>query len=146
MRLKLLIFNFIVIFISGDVSAEEIFTNKKLYIKKANGAKYEFNIEIADTNAKHAQGLQDKKSMPKDHGMLFLFTKPVKINMWMKGTYISLDMLFIKPDGKIGKIVANTVPFSLDSIPSGGLIKEVLELNAGMCKKLSISENDEVIF
>jgi len=114
----------------------------------SNNHKHEFIVEVADTLKKQEIGLSKRDYMAPNKGMLFLSGKtlsgkPRIIDMWMKDTYIPLDMIFIKPGGQIAKI-ATATPESLETITSGQPVVAVLELNAGICKKLDISVGDKV--
>ena len=84
-----------------------------LTINSANG-KHRFTVEVARTPEEQAQGLMFRKSVPPDRGMIFPYDPPVQVSFWMKNTLVPLDMVFIGPDGKIGRIAANTTPMSLD--------------------------------
>lgn len=147
---KLLSIVVIGIFLSAPAPAELLFSKKNISILSKNGKTHVFSVEVAENTEKQQLGLMFRKSMKDNHGMLFLFDKKkfdknTQINMWMKDTYIPLDIIFIKPDGTIRKI-ATGKPLSLESIQSGGEVGSVLEINAGMCKKLGININDKVIF
>lgn len=85
-----------------------------------------------------------RKELAADSGMLFVYKKERKVSMWMKNTYLPLDMFFIKSDGTITKIVKNTKPMSLDTIPSDEPVSYVLELNAGVAEKKGISSGSIV--
>lgn len=122
------------------------FTEKKLNILGKNNRSHEFIVEIADDEEKQKHGLMQRQAMDENHGMLFLFAPPKEVNMWMKDTYIPLDMIFINTDNIIVKIVENTTPLSLETISSEEIIASVLELNAGICKKLGIKANDKVTY
>jgi uncharacterized protein len=76
--------------------------------------------------------------------MLFDFTPEQEVSMWMKNTYISLDMIFIRADGRILRIAENTEPLSTKIIPSRGLAKGVLEVIAGTAQKYGIAPGDRV--
>ena len=104
-----------------------------------------FDVEIADTPKKLKIGLMFRKHLDTDKGMLFLFHKKRLAQMWMKNTYISLDMLFFDTDGKIVKIIENTTPFSLQLLPSDVPVAGVLEVNAGTAQQLNIRVNDYII-
>jgi hypothetical protein len=121
------------------------FAKSHLQIIGKNG-KHDFNVEIADVPEKHERGLMFRKHMPENSGMIFLFTQAHIVNMWMKDTYIPLDMVFIKNGGKIVKIVANSKPMSVNTISSDEKIVAVLELNSGICEKLDIKKNDTIVF
>jgi uncharacterized protein len=103
-----------------------------------------FTVEIADTDDLRARGLMFRQRIPQDRGMLFDFGNPRPVAMWMKNTYISLDMLFIRPDGKIAYIAENTVPKSLDTIGVQEPVLAVLELAGGSAKRLGIRAGDTV--
>ena len=103
-----------------------------------------FTVEMAETSRQRAQGLQYRKSMAPDHGMLFDFKKLTTVSMWMKNTYISLDILFINEQGKIINIAHNTEPLSLNYINAVGQIKGALELLAGTTNRLNIKVGDIV--
>jgi len=103
-----------------------------------------FTVEIADTDQLRARGLMFRQRLPADRGMLFDFGKPRPAAMWMKNTYISLDMLFIRPDGTIAYIAENTKPRSLDVIGISEPVLAVLELAGGTAKRLGIRAGDTV--
>ncbi len=62
----------------------------------------------------------------------------------MKNTFISLDMIFIRSDGRIHRIATNTVPMSEALVPSNGPVRAVLEVIAGTARKLGIAAGDQV--
>ena len=103
-----------------------------------------FTVEIADTDALRERGLMFRQRLPADRGMLFDFGQPRPVAMWMKNTYIPLDMLFIRADGSIAYIAENTVPKSLDTIGINEKVLAVLELAGGTVKKLGIRAGDSV--
>lgn len=105
-----------------------------------------FAVEIADTDEKRAQGLMFRKHLPEGRGMLFDFGREQDVSMWMKNTYISLDMLFIRGDGRILRIAEHTEPLSTRTIPSGGPVRAVLEVAAGTARRLGIAPGDRVAF
>ena len=79
-----------------------------------------------------------RRRMAADVGMLFVYDPPRPVSMWMRNTYIPLDMIFIAPDGRISRVVERTVPLSEENIPSGRSVRAVLELNAGTAARLGI--------
>ena len=103
-----------------------------------------FTVEIADTDALRSRGLMFRQRLPEDRGMLFDFVTPRSVAMWMKNTYIPLDMLFIREDGTIAYIAENTVPHSLDTIGVSEPVLAVLELAGGVAKKHGIRAGDTV--
>lgn len=103
-----------------------------------------FTVEIAETEEQRSRGLMFRQRLPEDRGMLFDFGKPRQVTMWMKNTYISLDMLFIREDGTIAYIAENTVPKSLDTIGVAEPVLAVLELAGGVSRKHGIRAGDKV--
>ena len=122
------------------------FETGELSIETAAGTTHDFRIEIAATPDQRAQGLMYRRQLAPDAGMLFLFERVEVRGMWMKDTFIPLDMLFIDEAGRIVRIEERTVPQSLRAIMSGGPVAAVLELNAGTASRLSINPGDRVIY
>ncbi len=116
-------------------------TRNILIIETAGGARHEFNIELAQTPEQKTYGLMFRKEMPENAGMLFPFGQEQEVFMWMKNTYIPLDMIFTDGMGTITHIHKNAVPHSLETIV-GGIAAAVLEVNGGIADKLGISEGD----
>jgi uncharacterized membrane protein (UPF0127 family) len=103
-----------------------------------------FSVEMATTEEEKTQGLMYRKELPDGKGMLFDFSPEQQISMWMKNTYIPLDMIFIRADGRILRIAENTEPMSTKIISSGGLARAVLEVIAGTAQKYGIQPGDRV--
>jgi len=103
-----------------------------------------FSVELAKTEEQRRTGLMYRKELPEGRGMLFDFSPEQNVSMWMKNTYISLDMIFIGSDGRILRVAENTVPQSEKIIPSGGPAKGVLEVIAGTARKYGIKPGDRV--
>ena len=103
-----------------------------------------FSVELATTEDEKTTGLMYRKELPEGKGMLFDFSPAEEVSMWMKNTYVSLDMIFIRPDGRILRIAENTEPLSTKIISSRGLAKGVLEVVAGTARKLGIQPGDRV--
>jgi uncharacterized membrane protein (UPF0127 family) len=103
-----------------------------------------FSVELATTEAERARGLMFRKTLPEGQGMLFDFHREQDVSFWMENTYVSLDMIFIKANGRILRIVENTEPLSTRTIPSGGPVKGVLEVVAGTARRLGIAVGDQV--
>lgn len=99
-------------------------------IETAAGPKT-WSIELADTPEETARGLMFRKTMEKQHGMLFQFGQTRMVDMWMKNTFIPLDMVFFDANGRISHIHKGAVPQSLDIISSNVPARFVLEVNAG---------------
>ncbi|HEX3937043.1 MAG TPA: DUF192 domain-containing protein [Xanthobacteraceae bacterium] len=103
-----------------------------------------FSVELATNDAERALGLMFRKSLPEGHGMLFDFKTDQPVQFWMHNTYISLDMVFIRGDGRVLRVAENAKPMSDDLIPSGGPVRAVLEVIAGTARKLHIAPGDRV--
>ena len=103
-----------------------------------------FQVEIATTDEERTKGLMYRKSLPEGTGMLFDFGEERVVVMWMKNTYVPLDMIFIRANGTIARIAENTTPLSEAHISSGTPVKGVLELLAGAARKYGIMPGDKV--
>ncbi len=103
-----------------------------------------FSVEIAETEAEREKGLMFRKDLPEGRGMLFDFHREQDVGFWMKNTYIPLDMIFIRGDGRILRIAENTQPLSTRIIPSNGPVRWVLEVIGGTARKLGIAAGDRV--
>jgi uncharacterized membrane protein (UPF0127 family) len=103
-----------------------------------------FSVEMATTEEEKTTGLMYRKELPDGKGMLFDFSPEQQVSMWMKNTYIPLDMIFISADGRILRIAENTEPLSTKIISSGGPAKGVLEVIAGTAQKYGIRPGDRV--
>jgi uncharacterized membrane protein (UPF0127 family) len=128
----------------ANVAAQETFPSETLEIVSTAGKTHTFSVEVASTDGQRQQGLMFRKSMGDDRGMLFDFKEDRDVMMWMKNTFIPLDMVFISKSGKITHIHPNAVPHSEDIISSNGSVRYVLELNGGAAKKLGIAVGDTV--
>jgi uncharacterized membrane protein (UPF0127 family) len=103
-----------------------------------------FQVEIADNSDTREIGLMNRPSIAPDRGMLFEFDWPGPQSFWMKDTLIPLDIIFIKPDGRIDRIAENTKPLSLDSVASTAHVNGVLEIGGGRARQLGIKPGDLV--
>lgn len=127
--------------VSGAADAR--FARSTLTIETASGV-HEFRVELALTPSQHAQGLMFRQRMAPDAGMLFVYNVEEVVTMWMRNTFIPLDMVFIDSRGRIAHIAERTVPQSEAVISSGGPVVAVLELNAGTASRLKLRPGDRV--
>ena len=113
---------------------------------KADGrkVKHTLTVWLADTPQRQAQGLMFVRSLPATRGMLFVHDPPRAISMWMKNTYIPLDMVFIDDSGHIQQIVEQTTPHSLDLIRSNAPARAVLEIAGGEAKRLGLHPGQQI--
>ena len=125
-------------------AAELTFATEPLQIISAGGKVHRLTVELAVDGAQRAQGLMNRRHMPRDRGMLFDFGETRQVMMWMKDTYLPLDMLFIARDGEVKTVRENAVPLSESIIASRVPVAFVLELNAGTVSRLGIAPGDIV--
>src|SRR5262245_22044720 len=118
----------------------------RVTIATQNGRQVSFAVEVADTPSKRALGLQYRRDLAADRGMIFLFPAESIQSFWMKNTPLPLDMIFIDRERKIVGIVEQTVPFSLDSRSVNAPSQFVLEINGGLSKRHGIKVGDRVRF
>ncbi len=132
----------------GPAAPLATFPTAKLSIVASSGeassGRHEFTVEIARTRRQQAQGLMFRRRLAGNAGMLFVYQRVGMVSMWMRNTYIPLDMLFVGADGKIAHIAQRTTPHSLETISSTEPVKSVLELNAGTVARLKIKIGDQV--
>ncbi len=127
--------------------AEELssaFESGTIIIEAEKDACYRFDVYLATSREQQIRGLMHVRQLPEFSGMLFSYSQPNLHSMWMKNTYISLDILFIREDGTISNIEADTEPLSLKSISSAEPVSYVLELNAGVTSRLQIGTHSLV--
>jgi uncharacterized protein len=108
------------------------------------GHAYSFQVWVANTPARAEQGLMFVSDLPETMGMVFPVEPPRVENMWMKNTYIELDMLFIDEHGRITKIIQRAPPLSLQTLSSDTQVAAVLELKGGQAAKLGLRTGDTV--
>lgn len=129
---------------AAAAAEEQAFPTTPLTLETARG-RFGFMVELAETPSTWRQGLQRRRHLASDAGMLFNFRQPRLISMWMKDTLIPLDMIFIDERGAVLNLAENTVPLSLVTISSNGPALAVLEVNAGTVAKLGVRPGDRVL-
>jgi uncharacterized membrane protein (UPF0127 family) len=139
-----------VLALAGPVSAQiapledlDSFPQGKLEINAGKKA-ISFDIWVADTPQRMSQGLMFVRSLAPLRGMLFVHDGPRELSMWMKNTYIPLDMVFIDARGRIQQIVAQTTPHSLETIHSLEPALAVLEIGGGEAQRLGLKPGQHV--
>ena len=133
----------VVVFVLAFAGVARAGASTPLLIEAA-GRIHSFQVELAATDKERQRGLMFRRKLAPQAGMLFDYVQPQPVAMWMKNTYIPLDMLFISADGRVVNIVRRTVPHSLWSIPSAGPVRAVLEVNAGTADRLGIAPGAQV--
>ena len=133
----------LVMLLSGVGLAEAPFATAPLTVETASGP-IALTVEMADSTAQKARGLMFRRALPADAGMLFDYHAPKTINMWMKNTFIPLDMIFIGGDFTVVDIVERTTPMSTAIISSDVPARAVLEVNGGMADRWGVAIGDRV--
>jgi uncharacterized membrane protein (UPF0127 family) len=126
-------------------SLDEAFSKDVLIIEASAHACHRFDVYLAISNPQRARGLMHVRQLPPDTGMLFIYEHADYLSMYMKNTYISLDMIFARLDGSISSVARYTEPMSLRSIVATEPVSFVLELNAGTTERLFIDENSRLV-
>ena len=149
-NLKFTFILIIFLFLSGQsftvVDLDRDLKKSSLIVSTSKKTCYLLSIWIAHSIKEKARGLMYVRNMPEQSGMLFVYTESDQRSMWMKNTYIPLDIIFIKNSETISSIARDTEPLSLKNIRSTEPVNYVLEINAGMTKKMGIVPNDKVFW
>ncbi len=107
--------------------------------------RHTFQVEIAETESQKAIGLMFRRSLPRRSGMLFVHERASELTMWMKNTFISLDMIFIRGDGVVHRVARKTEPLSEAIVASNGDVTAVLEVAAGVADEIGLKAGDKII-
>lgn len=105
---------------------------------------HHFDIWVAETPRQQQQGLMFVRDLSAARGMLFVAKEPRVFDMWMRNTYIPLDMVFIGADGRISSIAENTTPHSLAIVSSKVPVGAILELKGGEAARRALHAGDKV--
>ena len=122
------------------------FEKDVLIVEASRWACHRFDIYVALTASQRSRGLMFVRELPATTGMLFVYSGDRVASMWMKNTYIPLDMIFIRFDGTVSSVIANTEPQSLKSQVAIEPVAFVLELNAGTAARLGIDDNSRIFW
>ena len=109
---------------------DEFFEKDELVVVATDGTRHEFSVYLATTFEQQRRGLMFVRHLPERTGMLFVYDDESLHSMWMKNTFIPLDIVFARRDGTISSIIKNTEPLSLKSLAATEPVSFVLELNA----------------
>ena len=123
--------------------AAQTAADRRLAIETESGT-HRFDVDVMRTNAERERGLMFRRQLGRDVGMLFDFKTPQPVAMWMKNTYLPLDMVFIGQDGRVVSVAENAEPLSERVISSGAPVRGVLEVNAGTAKRIGLKVGDLV--
>ena len=144
--LALLWLAFIAMPASANEDLDARFGKDVLIVLASRWACHRFDIYVAVTEVQRSRGLMFVRSLPATTGMLFVYSGDRVASMWMKNTFISLDMIFARLDGTVSSVIANTEPQSLKSQFAIEPVAFVLELNAGTAARLAIDENSRIFW
>jgi uncharacterized protein len=142
--LRVLLLGLLSLGLAHAAGAQVSFEQSSLTVETASGP-VDFDVELAISPEQRRHGLMFREHLESDQGMLFDFGRTGTVTMWMRNTFIPLDMLFIAEDGRIARIVADTQPLSDAVIGSGGPVRAVLELAAGTSAAQGIAVGDQVV-
>ena len=109
-----------------------------------SGAVHRYEVELAVTPAARSRGLMFRRELDSRAGMLFDFGRDEVASMWMKNTFIPLDMVFADRSGVVRRIVRDARPRSLDSISSRVPVRAVLEVNGGEAERIGLAVGDRL--
>jgi uncharacterized membrane protein (UPF0127 family) len=144
-RLALLVFCIAPLSLPAQEPLAESFDSDVLVIV-ARDACYRFDIYLAVSPQQQRRGLMFVRELPEWTGMLFVYADESHRSMWMRNTYIPLDMVFARGDGSVTNVARDTVPLSERSVSSSEPAAFVLELNAGTTLRLAIDDDSRLVW
>ena len=124
----------------------ETFETDKLVVVNDDGVRHEFDVYLALDFEQHRRGLMFVRQLPRTAGMLFVYDGNEQRSIWMKNTYISLDIVYARADGSVSSVIHNAEPLSLRSLVSVEPVQYVLELNAGVARRFKIGTGSRLIW
>lgn len=130
---------------SDQASLDEAFGRDVLIVVTGESGCFRFDVHMAVTRQQQLRGLMNVRFLPEWSGMLFVYQREDAHAMWMKNTYIPLDIVFARRDGAVSSVARDTEPLSLSSISSVEPVQYVLELNAGTAARLGIGEGSRLV-
>ena len=134
---------FALVFLASNLAAHAEAPLEPLTIDTASGP-HRFKVEVMRTEPERERGLMYRKTMPRDHGMLFEYQAEQPVAFWMHNTYLPLDLIFIGKDGRVVNVARDAKPMDDSLIPSAGPALGVLELDAGSAKAIDLKAGDVV--
>lgn len=130
--------------LKSNPSARPLFKHSGFVITRADGTRFSFEAEVAKSVKEQSYGLMFIRDLPDNQGMIFPYTPPQAVSFWMENTLIPLDMLFVRPDGTLGRIAAEAKPQDKTPISSQEPVIAVIEIKGGMAKKDGLTLGDKV--
>ena len=129
---------------AAQADLDSTFEKDVLIVHASENACYRFDIYVARSSAQQRQGLMFVRSLPETTGMLFIYAADAHLGIWMKNTFIPLDIIFVRADGTVSSIFYDAEPQSEKSMVALEPVRYVLELNAGVAEKLSIDQYSRI--
>jgi hypothetical protein len=120
------------------------FPRERIAIETRSARRHTFDAWRADTPQARAQGLMFVRSLQPEQAMIFVYTPPQHVGMWMKNTLIPLDMLFVDAHGCVVKVHEQAEPGALETIASDDPVVLVVELAGGVASSLGLRAGDRV--
>lgn len=139
-----LLFVLLTLFVLQSHPLEAKMRVERLWLVTSSGKEVPIDAEIADAPEEKRLGLMFRTELADGRGMLFPYPEPAELTMWMRNTYIPLDMVFIRPDGVVHRIEKRTEPLSDRIIASQGNVSAVLELPGGAAERIGLQPGDHV--
>ena len=130
----------------GIQGLDDSFERDQLLIVTGDGSHHSFDIYLALDFEQQRRGLMFVRNLPEHAGMLFVYDEPGVRSMWMKNTYISLDIVFAREDGTVSSVISDAEPLSLQSLRATEPVSYVLELNAGVARRLGIGPGSRLVW
>ncbi|MEM1175352.1 MAG: DUF192 domain-containing protein [Pseudomonadota bacterium] len=130
---------------SDNTGLDADFDSTVLVIDSEQDACLKLSIYLAITPDQRRQGLMFIRELPEDTGMLFVYEREALLSIWMKNTYIPLDIVFVASDGTPVNIHRNARPQTLDSRRAEEPARYVLEVNAGVADTLGLGPESRLM-
>ena len=102
----------------------------RLPVTELTAGFHRIEAEVAVDQASQAKGLMHRRSMPANHGMLFVFPRTNHHCMWMRNTLLPLSVAFLDAQGKIINI-EDMQPETEDNHCAASPARYALEMNIG---------------
>lgn len=125
---------------------DALFERDELVIISNDGTRHTFDIYLASSAEQQRRGLMFVRELPERTGMLFVYDDAGMRSMWMKNTFISLDIVFARADGTVSSVIHNAEPRSLRSLSAIEPVRFVLELNAGVARRYTIDAGSQLVW
>ena len=130
---------------SPAAGLDALFDRAELEIVANDGRRHRFQVYLAENPEQQVRGLMFVRDLPERTGMLFIYDRAARYSMWMKNTYIPLDIVFARQDGTVASVIDDAKPLSLESLAATEPVNYVLELNAGVARRLNIGAGSRLI-